>query len=298
MSKPLVTVGIPFFNSAFTIETTIASIFAQTYDNWEIILIDDGSTDNSLEIAKRYEGDRVRVFSDGRNFGQGMRHNEITRLAKGELIAKMDSDDLSHSRRLEYQVEHLLKNQVDVVDTAIVGIDESLRAISVRNLKPLPERLSPFDQYRKCLLTQGSVLAKTEWFKRFPYDESLRRTEDRELWLRSYPNSRFSRLPQPLCFVREVGNEQIILKKYLVGYAEERRIMMSLGVQDLGLPSAAFLAAHIGLKTAAIYALTALGRQRQQIIRRGDPPAEAIIEETRREIARIKEVEQALQAAH
>ena len=103
----LVTIGLPFYNDRLTLELAIKSIFAQTYKNWELILVDDGSTDGSLNIAKKITDKRVRIISDEKNKGLIFRLNQIASLAKGKYLARMDADDLMQPTRIEKQVEFL-----------------------------------------------------------------------------------------------------------------------------------------------------------------------------------------------
>ena len=89
-----ITIGIPFYNAEAYLADAIRSVFAQTYEDWELILIDDGSTDNSLAIARSVDDPRVRVYSDGKNKKLASRLNELTQLATYEFIARMDADDV------------------------------------------------------------------------------------------------------------------------------------------------------------------------------------------------------------
>src|SRR4030066_138114 len=100
MSGPLVTVGIPFFNNQDTLPDAIRSIFAQSFQDWELLLLDDGSTDGSLQIAQSIDDPRVRVISDGCNRKLPARLNQIIDLARGQYIARMDADDLCGITRL------------------------------------------------------------------------------------------------------------------------------------------------------------------------------------------------------
>src|SRR5699024_12652561 len=81
-SMPAISIGLPFYNAEEFLLDSIKSIFAQTYQNWELILIDDGSTDNSLSIAQSIDDPRVRLYSDGKNKKLAARLNEIAKLAR------------------------------------------------------------------------------------------------------------------------------------------------------------------------------------------------------------------------
>src|SRR5690606_12105870 len=88
-AKPVVTIGIPFFNPGPLIEDAVRSVFSQTFSDWELILLDDGSTDESLRRVQQIRDPRVKVYSDGRNKGLVTRLNEITQLASGKYLARM-----------------------------------------------------------------------------------------------------------------------------------------------------------------------------------------------------------------
>ena len=123
---PLITVGLPFFNNRRTLPDAIRSIFAQSLNDWELLLVDDGSTDGSLEFARAIRDPRVRLVCDGSNRKLAARLNQIAELAPSEFIARMDADDLMHPNRLRRQIE-LFRGQpgLDVVGTAAFTIDEN-----------------------------------------------------------------------------------------------------------------------------------------------------------------------------
>ena len=98
-----ITIGIPFYNAETYLADAIRSIFAQTYQDWELILIDDGSTDRSVEIARAVKDPRVRVISDGQNNRLPYRLNQITALARFDLVGRMDADDLISPAKFEKQ---------------------------------------------------------------------------------------------------------------------------------------------------------------------------------------------------
>jgi len=118
MSKhtPLVSVITPFYNEEKFIEETILSVLDQTYQNWELILVDDGSSDSSSTVAKHYaatQSDKIRYFDhpDHSNLGSSESRNRGIENAKGKLIAFLDADDIFGSNYLENQVA--LFNSVD-----------------------------------------------------------------------------------------------------------------------------------------------------------------------------------------
>ncbi len=202
MNEPLVSIVIPFYNNEATLLDTIKSVFIQTYQNWELILLNDGSNDKSLEIANSIKDKRVKVISDGNNRGLVYRLNQSPSLVKGDYIARMDGDDLMHPERIKKQMEVFLENSdVDLVDTGAYSIDELGNPIGIRGITAINH--NPSYILKNAMLLHASVIGKKKWFEKYPYDPAYIRAEDRELWIRSYKTSIFARVEEPLYIVTE-----------------------------------------------------------------------------------------------
>jgi glycosyltransferase involved in cell wall biosynthesis len=202
MKTPLVSITSAFYNTGPALLDMVRSIFAQTFSDWELILLDDGSTDNTLDIARSINDPRVRVYSNGKNIGRSASLNKITALARGRYIARMDSDDMCATTRLEKQVK-LIESQsdIDVVGCGICYIDTSNR--------PLGHQYARTEHAEICKrpnrtfgLCHGAVLAKKSWYEKNHYDESISLAIDFNIWLRTYQQSKFSNVPDPLYFYR------------------------------------------------------------------------------------------------
>ncbi|MFH1281197.1 MAG: glycosyltransferase family A protein, partial [Candidatus Omnitrophota bacterium] len=140
----LVSIGIPFYNSAEFIKDAIRSVFAQTYKQWELILIDDGSSDDSLSIANSIQDSRVRVISDGKHVGLVGRLNQIIELSRGEYIARMDADDLMHPRRIELQACYLREHpQLDAAGSAMYSLARDYSVIGRRGAESSAKKNVP-----------------------------------------------------------------------------------------------------------------------------------------------------------
>lgn len=111
MKKPLVTVFIPIYNCEKYLKECLDSIINQTYKNLDILLIDDGSTDNSLNIIGKYNDDRIRIIKNKENMGIPFVRNIGLNEAKGKYLAIMDSDDIALLNRIEEQVKFLELNE-------------------------------------------------------------------------------------------------------------------------------------------------------------------------------------------
>ena len=212
-----VTIGIPFFNAELYLIDAIKSVFAQTHQDWELILMDDGSTDSSLAIAKSIKDPRVSVYSDGENKKLATRLNEITKLAKYDFIARMDADDLMSPTRIEKQLECLKNNdKLDLVTTGLFSVTDALKPISFRVYKKTT--VTHDELLYSNVVVHAAILAKKQWFMRNPYDTSLKVAQDYNLWLKSSFNNDFNLcfIREPLYYYREEGNVSLN-KSWLAG---------------------------------------------------------------------------------
>ncbi|WP_284237047.1 glycosyltransferase family 2 protein [Paenibacillus glycanilyticus] len=227
----MVTIGIPFYNAGSTLMDAIKSVFAQTYNDWELILLDDGSSDDSLTIARSIEDPRVKILSDGDNKGLPYRLNQMAKLARGKYLARMDADDVMHPERIERQVDYMEQNQeVDVVGTAVYIIDENNDVQGWSALRPIDT--DHRNVLTKSLMSHPSVLGHSEWFRNNPYDEIYVRSEDHELWVRTVGHSTFSRIEIPLLYYRR--NSTMNLRNYLLTYKTDRKIYRNYGPSIIG----------------------------------------------------------------
>jgi teichuronic acid biosynthesis glycosyltransferase TuaG len=122
-----VSIITPLFNSGRFISETIESVLNQTYQNWEMIIVDDKSSDNGVEIVKAYvqKDTRITLLENKFNSGAAISRNNGIEHAEGRFIAFLDSDDLWLPEKLEIQVEYMLKNNYPFTFTSYTKIDES-----------------------------------------------------------------------------------------------------------------------------------------------------------------------------
>lgn len=109
--KPLVSIIMPAYNCASTISISIQSVLAQSYENWELLIVDDGSTDHLQDIINKYADTRIHYFRQPANLGVAQARNRGMQEAKGRFIAFLDSDDAWSPVKLEIQISYMLKNQ-------------------------------------------------------------------------------------------------------------------------------------------------------------------------------------------
>ncbi len=200
---PLVSVVMPAFNAEPFLHSAIESLLAQTLSDFELIMIDDGSTDKTKSIASRFRDPRVHILSQP-NRGIVASLNRGFGAARGTFIARMDADDTSHPDRLQKQVDYLQAHpEVGVVGSfaqAISATDE-LGAV-------MTTMWTPSDVHRRLFLgnalVHGSVMLRRSLFaKGGGYEGSEYTAEDYGLWLRLLPHCQIANLPTVLYAYRE-----------------------------------------------------------------------------------------------
>ncbi len=228
--NPEVSIGLTFYNNADTLSDAIRSIFAQSFQDWELIIVDDNSTDGSFEIVQSVRDPRVRVYREKGKKGFVPALNLMAQISVGKYYARMDADDMMHPERLKKQVEYLRDNQqVDAVDTLMCSMDQEGRAIGVRDTGEID--LKPSTLLSGRFFHHATVMGKTGWFKKNPYDTGYIRAEDCELWCRTYKTSKFARISEPLYFVRE---GLVNVKNHLLSRKTVRKIIKTYGPEYVG----------------------------------------------------------------
>lgn len=126
----LVSIIMPNYNSEKYVGATIQSVIDQTYQNWELLFVDDCSSDASLELVKSFQDDRIHIFSMKENGGAALARNRAIEEARGRWIAFLDSDDLWAPNKLEKQISYMQENDISFSYTDYEVIDESNKIIS------------------------------------------------------------------------------------------------------------------------------------------------------------------------
>lgn len=134
MSLPLISIMMPAYNAEETILTALTSLHYQTYENWECIIVNDGSTDSTLDILKNLKDPRFRVYSFDKNRGRGVARQFCLEKTNGQYLAMLDADDWYYHDKLAKQVNFFLENpEVDLVSCGMV-IQKEETCYGVRGL--------------------------------------------------------------------------------------------------------------------------------------------------------------------
>lgn len=194
--QPLVSVLMLTYNRARYIQEAIQSVIDQTYFNWELIIIDDGSTDTTAEIVRGCQESRIRYIKHGENAGLHARRKESLGYIKGEYVAVLDSDDLwTNKDKLRQQVEHLEEQEECVlIGTFTTLINEHGKKIGSDKFatgdQAIRERILTRNQF-----THSSVLMRTNALKQATgYQPTL--AEDLELFLQLGMIGTFANIPE------------------------------------------------------------------------------------------------------
>ena len=259
---PMVSIGVPAYNAGKTIGAMIKSVLAQSSEDWELLIADDGSTDDTVRVAASFKDPRIRIFSDGKNLKISARLNQLTGLARGKFFARMDADDEMLPDRIARQVAYLTAHpEVDVLGGGAVIIDENGKITGTRNIVPAPVDTAAF--------IHPSVMGKTEWFRANRYDERFNGCEDMELWRRARRRSVFRLLDGAV--IRYRDSETLNLKKYF--WAQRQNFRVALFGDEISITERAKLIAGTALRCGVAICAVLFGQEKTFIARRNSPYA-------------------------
>lgn len=234
-TSPKVTVLTPVYSREQYVAAAIESVLAQSFTDFELLLIDDGSTDGSAEILRSYTTDpRVRLVCNEHNLGIPKTRNRGIELARGEYVAMLDSDDRAYRTRLEKQVAFLDRHR----DFAVVGawvteMDEQGR--SLKRIKILP--LSPGELQSRLLFRSchhhSSIMARTVILQEYRYREQYAVSSDFDLFVRLAGKYKLGNLPQILVCRRVHPNRITREKAQLV--KEKNLEIIGAQLAELGM---------------------------------------------------------------
>ena len=198
MIMALVSIILPVFNGEKTIEKAVQSIINQSFTDWEMLILDDGSTDRTAIIIKNIADARIN-FIPCQHQGIVARLNQGIDLAKGKYIARMDADDVAHSTRLEKQVRFLeTHSQVDLVGTAMNLFSEEGNFMDTRVFAINHEAIIATPWLKTISMAHPTWCGRTAWFKKWKYKTGFNRNEDQELLLRARLSSCYANLNEVL----------------------------------------------------------------------------------------------------
>lgn len=228
MEKPLVSVIMGIYNTAKTLPNSINSLLEQTYENWELIMCDDCSTDNTYEVAMEYANkyENIKVIRNETNMRLAYSLNQCLKHVKGEYIARMDADDVCLPTRFEKQVEFLNKNpEYSVVGSALIPFDEN----GEREARVPKEKPAPRDMKRGVQFFHPTIMMRKEAYDAldgYYVSKRTRKGQDLDLWFRFFAKGfKGYNIQEPLLMYHESLND----------YKNKRNVSYSWGMTKTAL---------------------------------------------------------------
>lgn len=208
--NPKITVLMPVYNCELYIQEAIDSILNQTFTDFEFLIIDDASTDKTIDIIKRYNDSRIKLIIKPINTGYTNSLNYGLKIAKGEYIARMDGDDISLPERFAKQVK-LLDQNIDIV---VCGTLFSI--IGANNIITVPQSHEDIKlaMLKDCCIAHPTVMIRKHCLDKFDliYDVNKEPAEDYDLWTRLLPIAKLHNLQEILLDYR-VHTSQVSQKR-------------------------------------------------------------------------------------
>lgn len=217
MKQFLVSIITPCYNCSRFIGQMIESVRAQTYKNWELLITDDCSTDDSCNIVEKYAAidPRIKLFRLKQNSGAGVARNSSIEKAQGRFIAFLDSDDMWKPEKLEKQLAFMLDNGYKFSHSYTLVVDEKNMPVGI-NKKP--SRVSFRSTRIINYIGTSSVIYDTEGVGKV-YMKPIRRRQDFALWLNILQHTKYAYcIPEPLFIYRYVHNSLSANKFKLLKY--------------------------------------------------------------------------------
>lgn len=200
---PKITVLLPVYNAEKYLKEAIDSILSQTYDDFELWIFNDGSTDNSLQIIQSFDDDRIRLFDNKINKGYVHYLNYGLENAKTPYIARFDADDIAMPNRFEEQLNFLEKNKnYAIVGTQAFLLQNSQKTTQLLSFLPTNIQEIKLFSYFSCPFIHPSVMFRQDILQYFRYNNIFMPAEDYELWSRIIQKYPVANIAKPLLYYR------------------------------------------------------------------------------------------------
>lgn len=220
----LVTITMPCFNSRQTLPMALASLLAQDYENWECVLVDDGSTDNPREIVEQANDPRIRYFRFEENRGRGVARQEALDRARGDYLAMLDADDWLYPSKIGRQLD-VMRDEPDaaLVSAGMAIVDEENDIVGVRCTGASRRLLGLVRRLRPPPVAHAPSMIRMEVARQCSYDAELPEAEDVDFLLRLMLERRHCVLPEVSYVYAE--HASVTPEKILRGHRLWRRIL-------------------------------------------------------------------------
>lgn len=229
---PKASVIMPVFNGDKYLKIAIESILNQTFCDFEFIIINDGSIDNTEKIILDFNDKRIRYVKNNMNMGIVYSLNKGIKIAQGEYIARMDADDICEKYRLEKQIKYLDAHKDIMVLGSAIKIFGKYSYEEIRRFNKDPEKLKVDLLFSSCL-AHPSVMIRSVIFKEYEYNNEFCGVEDYELWWRISLKHKISNLDDVLLFYRVHENQ--ITNNYTENDLNKLKTLLEMRLNDIGI---------------------------------------------------------------
>jgi len=226
VNRPIVSILMPCYNSRKTIPMALASVLCQNYENFECILVDDGSTDNPKELVNQANDSRIKYFRLDKNMGRPFAFQFGLDHASGELLCMLGADDWIYPTKIQKQLD-LMENEkkIVLVSTGMAIVDEKNDIIGVRSRKSQDESLKiigPFKRLTRPPVAHGTCMIRMHIAKNSKFDPRLLLAQDMDFLLQTLINRYYCIIPEVLYVYSEFASKTT--KKYFDSKAYSRII--------------------------------------------------------------------------
>lgn len=188
-TTPLVSILMPAFNASETINFALASLMAQSYQNWECIIVDDGSTDQTVELIKAIPDPRIKLSLLGKNYGRGIARQKSLELAQGKYITMLDADDWLYPDKIAFQVGFLEKNPEVVLHSMAMAIVDGDEIVSVRRAENDIDR--NLNDLHKIFIPHAPSMIRYSCIGDVTYDSRFKLAQDQDFLRRVLVGKRY-----------------------------------------------------------------------------------------------------------
>ena len=197
----MISVILSTHNDEKTVSDAISSILNQSHIDFELIIINDCSTDKTKEVIKSFDDKRIVYLENKKNIGRSRSRNKGIKISKGDFIAIMDGDDISVPNRLDVQINYLKKNlNIDLVASNVIYFYEK-KVLGASSLKQHKSNIFNF-YLRASEMPHPTWMARADFFKRFKYNPKMDKSEDSDLIFRARLSCNYSLIKDRLVFYR------------------------------------------------------------------------------------------------
>ena len=252
-TTPKVSVLMTCYNAASTIEESVRSVIAQTFTNWELVLVDDLSDDNSMELIEKLGDPRIKIKKLPTRHRRTKALNQGFRLCIGEYIAVLDADDIAHPTRFEKQVRLLDSDPSLVgVGTWFTNIDAQGRELSRSEFGSDPTAIN------RSLASNSRLVHSSMMYRResaevfYGYDEKFEYSQDFALWLSLSEVGALTVIPEHLTKLRRLSNSMTLGRDYSLNLVSDAYVLYR---RAQGLEGLRVIDRLKGMRTIGLYGL-------------------------------------------